>query len=238
MKKTKDNFSEIRDFYNNTYYASASETVRPSLHHLKLAKKLNIASGIDVLDVACGVGEWLSACQMRGASVSGIDISGEAIKRCKNNLAGDFFEQPAEKLPFEDKKFDVVTCLGSLEHFIDPAAALDEMVRVLRDDGVLVILVPNIDFLTRKLGIFTGTYQVDVKEEARSLGDWDKLFQASGVVVERKWKDLHVLSLSWICRGKPYLIPLRFLQAIALLFWPLCWQYQVYHQCRKSNFSN
>jgi hypothetical protein len=39
------------------------------------------------------------------------------------------------------------------------------------------------------------------------------------------------MSASWIFRGKFYQWPLRAAQALALPFWPLAWQYQVYHLC-------
>jgi ubiquinone/menaquinone biosynthesis C-methylase UbiE len=50
----------------------------------------------------------------------------------------------AHDLPFEDKMFDRVVCYVSLEHFISPFTALCEMVRVLKDDGEIEIVVPNL----------------------------------------------------------------------------------------------
>ncbi|MBZ0297888.1 MAG: class I SAM-dependent methyltransferase, partial [Anaerolineae bacterium] len=46
---------------------------------------------------------------------------------------------PAEKLPFADDTFDVVTSLESLEFMTNPAAVLREMIRVLRPDGLLLV---------------------------------------------------------------------------------------------------
>ena len=127
-----------------------------------------------VLDVACGVGNWLLACKQLGASTSGVDLSERAIAACKSVMPeGDFYAGPAESLPFEDERFDVVTCLGSLEHFVDPGNALKEMLRVAKDNATFLLLVPNADFLTRRLGFFTGTDQVDAKEEVRTLDEWN-----------------------------------------------------------------
>ena len=77
---------------------------------------------------------------------------------------GDFHAIPAEKLPFADASFDLVSCLGSLEHFVEPVVSLREMARVARGDAQFLILVPNADFLTRKLKLFGGTNQKDAKE--------------------------------------------------------------------------
>jgi hypothetical protein len=106
------------------------------------------------------------------------------------------------------------------------------MVRVAKPDATFVLLVPNKDFLTRRLGLYSGTYQVDAKEEVRTLSEWQRLFNEAGLVVEERWRDLHVLSWSWIASGAWYAIPLRAFQALALALWPVQWQYQVYHRCR------
>ncbi len=226
-------YEKIRDFYDNTYYKSPGEKSVATAHHLRLVKRLGVKAGDEVLDVACGAGGWLSACKQAGANVSGVDISAQAINVCKSSLPGNFFVTPAEQLPFADATFDVVTCLGSLEHFIDPDAALKEMCRVAKASAQFTILVPNADFLTRKLGLFMGTYQVDAKEDVKRLDEWNALFERSGLQVTKRWKDLHVLSWHWISIGKWYQIPLRLAQALALSIWPLHWQYQVYHLCVK-----
>ena len=147
---------------------------------------------------------------------------------------GEFYAQAAEELPFADNRFDMVTCLGSLEHFVRPVQAMQEMSRVAKDSARFILLVPNADFLTRKLGLFGGTYQVDAKEVVRTLDEWNDLFNQAGLTVEKRWKDLHVISWRWVKKGKWFMIPVRFVQALMLFFWPLRWQYQVYHLCRKS----
>jgi hypothetical protein len=100
---------------------------------------------------------------------------------------------------------------------------------VARPEAQYLILVPNKDFLTRKLGLFQGTYQVDAKEEVRTLDGWDQLLTSAGLRVTKRWKDLHVLSWSWIFSRNWYHAPLRAVQALALTIWPLNWQYQVFH---------
>lgn len=225
---------KIRDFYDNVYYsgATASNVSRVPGHYFRLFKRLGITAGSAVLDVACGTGEWLDVCSGKGCSVAGVDLSAKAIAICAERLPqGTFFAQPAETLPFADRTFDVITCLGSLEHFVDPVSSLQEMARVAKADAKIILLVPNKDFLTRKLGLFGGTYQVDAQEVVRTLEAWDKLFAAGGLAVEERWKDLHVLTFSWIKKGKIYMWPLRAVQALLLAVWPLRWQYQVYHRC-------
>lgn len=224
--------SGIREFYDRVYYRGATSPTGGSRHHRRLADRLQVRSGEQVLDVACGLGGWLRTCSSRGAQVAGIDLSAVAIEQARQGFdAAELHVGEAETLPFDDDRFDLVTCLGSLEHFIDPERALREMVRVARPDGRFVLLVPNADFLTRKLGLFGGTYQKDAMEVVRTLEEWDALFKAAGLRVERRWRDLHVLSHSWIFRNGLVAAVPRLLQALALCVWPLRWQYQVYHLC-------
>jgi ubiquinone/menaquinone biosynthesis C-methylase UbiE len=234
MPQESPKIDEIKDYYDSVYYAHGSQHDDKSLrrHYLRLFRRLNIQPGNKVLDVACGSGTWLRICSEAGTEVSGVDLSDKAIDICKNTLPqGAFFAQPAEELPFEDGVFDVVTCLGSLEHFVEPERSLREMIRVAKQGAVFVILVPNEDFLTRRLGLFRGTGQVDAREVVRTLQEWDALFRRAGLAVEERWRDLHILNWDWIGRGPIYTWPLRALQAISLVVWPLRWQYQVYHRC-------
>ena len=231
--RDKDALDDIKQFYDSVYYKDINDG-GPSGHERRIARRIDVASGEQVLDVACGTGNWLRACIELGASASGIDLSSNAVAHCKSVMPeGEFYCQPAEKLPFADATFDIVSCLGSLEHFVQPENALGEMMRVAKPGARILLLVPNSGFLTRRLGLFAGTYQVDAREVVRSLPQWSELFENAGMIIESRWKDLHVVSRDWILQGKPLAVPLRLAQAIALPLWPLDWQYQVYFMCRK-----
>lgn len=225
--------NRIRRYYDEVHYrkATASEVPR---HLRRLAVKVGVAQGLDVLDVACGTGEWLRAVRERGGYSVGTDLSSRAIAIGQARMPdGAFSVSVAEALPFASKRFHVVSCLGSLEHFLDVRAALVEMARVARDDAIILLLVPNAGFLSRRLSLYRGTAQVAAREEILDLPEWRRLFEAAGLEVQRRWRDLHVLSWDWICLGPWYLVPVRALQAAVLAVWPLAWQYQVYHLCRK-----
>lgn len=225
--------SAIKDFYESVYYRDLVPTRRSSRHLERLARTVGLGPESSVLDIACGAGQWLLAASHRGAAITGIDLSERAAAASQSALPeGRFCAGSAESLPFADNSFDVVTCLGSLEHFLDPERALREMVRVGMQGARFLLCVPNSEFLTRRLGLFRGTEQAAVQEHARSLSEWEQLFRGQGIIVERRWRDLHVLSWSWICRGRRSMWPARLLQALALTWWPLRWQYQVYYLAR------
>jgi SAM-dependent methyltransferase len=228
-------FDKVRDFYNEKYYgkSSAAHPAGLAWHYGVIARRLGDLRGRNVLDVACGEGAWLRLLKGQGANVAGADISARAIDVCRQRMPDDEFSvSTAESLEFADRRFDLVTCLGSLEHFLDKPAALREMVRVSRDDARILLLVPNAGFLTRRLGLYGGTQQTQIREDVWPLSQWQALFEQAGLHVEQRWRDLHPLSRSWIRQGSPLGWPLRAAQALALAVWPISWQYQVHHLCR------
>jgi SAM-dependent methyltransferase len=102
------------------------------------------APGDRVLDVACGGGYLLMEAERAGLVASGIDIADAALARARTFAPkSDLRRGEAEALPYADGSFEIVTCLGSLEHFLDPPKALEEMRRVLAPGGRAVVVVPN-----------------------------------------------------------------------------------------------
>lgn len=226
-------FDSIRDFYDNEYYLRPSGVARLPWHCRKIGARLGDMSGRAVLDVACGTGDWLEFFGQQGATVAGIDLSHKAVEICQKRFPdGEFRCGPAESLPFAENSFDLVTCMGSLEHFLDKPLALSEMTRVAKPRAAFLILVPNAGFLTRRLGLYKGTQQTKAKEDVLELAQWKRLFEDAGLRVIDRWRDLHPISWSWISQGSLLAQPVRVMQALALATWPLRWQYQVYHYCR------
>ena len=109
-----------------------------------------LTPGEHVLDVACGTGlVAFAAAERVGSSgrVSGIDLSGKMVDaaQCRAQsleLANiDFARMDAENLALPDASFDVVLCALGLMYMPDPERAVQEMRRVLRPGGRVVIAV-------------------------------------------------------------------------------------------------
>lgn len=97
-----------------------------------------------LLDIGCGGGYLLEESVKNGIRATGLEISEAAIKKARDRAPkAKIIQGIAEKLPFKDKDFNIVVCLGSLEHFLSPQKALKEMVRVLKDEGTCCIVLPN-----------------------------------------------------------------------------------------------
>lgn len=100
--------------------------------------------GMRVLDVGCGTGTQLERYVAAGCEVTGVDTSPAMLARAKERLGSgaDLRQVDAEHLPFDDGTFSLVTATLVL-HEMTPevrANVLAEMVRVLDDDGRLLIV--------------------------------------------------------------------------------------------------
>ena len=98
------------------------------------------------LDVACGPGAFVLALAPRVRFARGLDLTEELLRRARqlqlerNILNVSFDRGEAERLPYPDGVFDLVTCQCSLHHMPKPAMALREMVRVTKPEGRLAVI--------------------------------------------------------------------------------------------------
>ena len=117
----------------------------------KIMEWLNPEEGERILDVACGVGELSLKIARRGGEIYGIDMSEDAIDFAKRlsgraKIACEFKIGDAEHLPYPDDNFDKIVCSSSLEHFKDDSQALQEMRRVLKPKGRIVLTVDSLTY--------------------------------------------------------------------------------------------
>jgi len=104
---------------------------------------------LKILEVGCGTAFVSLYFAKRGYSASCLDINKSVLNIAEKNfqkegVKGKFNVGDAEKLPFADNQFDIVTSFGLLEHFENPQIAILEMVRVLKHGGLFFAdIVPN-----------------------------------------------------------------------------------------------
>ena len=115
---------------------------------------IEIGDGEQVLDVGCGEGRhsW-QACKQSDCLVCALDIENANLKKVHDILQhlddeGEFKGMWAviggdiTSLPFQDASFDKIVCSEVLEHIPDDHQGIKELVRVLKDDGILAVSVP------------------------------------------------------------------------------------------------
>jgi len=102
-----------------------------------------------LLDAGCGDGRHLAALARSGhrpRRVVGTDLSERILATARAAAAPlepELVQANLEALPLEDDTFDLALCTQVIEHLLDPAAGLDELARVLRPGGTLVLTTDN-----------------------------------------------------------------------------------------------
>lgn len=102
-----------------------------------------------LLEVGTGSGFFLTAAQRAGWTVSGIEISEEAVKFNTKTLGLDVIQGTGEDMVFPSQSFDVVVMFETIEHFFNPRKVLESVLRVLKPGGLLVISTPNFNAFSR-----------------------------------------------------------------------------------------
>jgi len=177
---------EVKKWYNQHYAAKGLESMRPAAAYPVFLDLLDAKPGARLLDVSCGAGSLLAAALERGVAAVGVDLSDEAVRLAKRAApAAEVAVGAGEALAFHDRTFDYVSCLGSLEHFLDMGAGLEEMKRVAKPDARFCIMVPNQDFIGWKVLGHQGTAQQDINEHLLPLKAWWQLFERHGLSVLR-----------------------------------------------------
>jgi 2-polyprenyl-6-hydroxyphenyl methylase/3-demethylubiquinone-9 3-methyltransferase len=108
-----------------------------------------VAAGSAWLDVGCGSGVFTRSLARAGARATGVDAAPAMLDAAQRSPVGAEsairyqLVQTVEALPYPANSFDGVVCLSVLEYVDDPQAAIRELRRVLRADGVALMSVPN-----------------------------------------------------------------------------------------------
>ncbi|GAF88545.1 unnamed protein product, partial [marine sediment metagenome] len=100
---------------------------------------------VSILDVGVGTGILIEQVlpKNKSAHLFGVDISPEMVKKAKRKFKGknnvSIALGSASKLPHKDNSFEFVTCVNSFHHHPDSIQSLEEMKRVLKPGGKVIL---------------------------------------------------------------------------------------------------
>ncbi|WDL95575.1 class I SAM-dependent methyltransferase [Alicyclobacillus sp. ALC3] len=160
------------EFFDTLEQTDWNQSMQRTLIHW-----LGIQDTYHVLDAGCGAGRFAAHLAQRSEWVTALDVSEKMVARTRRS-ATDFGLQNMSfavgnlcQLPFPEASFDLVTCLDVLFMCEQPQKGLQELTRVLKPSGQLVVLNPS-----------------------ALMNPWS----AQKLVDERKWKDFQRDSfLAW-----------------------------------------
>lgn len=123
-----------------------------------LIREAEISENSRVLEIGCGAGHILE--KINNGILTGIDISQTQIDRAKKRLGNkaELIKAKGEDIPFPANYFDRIICTEVFEHVLEPEEIIQEMKRVLKNDGIISLSIPNENLIifTKKVLLNTG----------------------------------------------------------------------------------
>lgn len=165
--KPKDRFDELsQHFTKRSNYWEEIYTKRkapPNFMIYELSSRMentlnfidNLFNGkpLKILDVGCGTGHYIEQLIPKNHIVFGNDLAIGMLHKSKqkylNFIDSHFLSlSNIEQLPFRNKSFDVVICIGVIEYLPDTNKALKELYRIVKETGIVIVSAPNLFSLT------------------------------------------------------------------------------------------
>ena len=167
----RPNLNELGKYYNSEDYISHSDTSKGLVSKLyKAARKFTLDQKFklvqpycveqELLDVGCGTGAFLHYSKRKGINVQGVEPDSGARTFAINNYGLTVNEEDALD-KFKEASFGAITMWHVLEHVPHLDERLDQLKRILHEEGRIFVAVPNPDsFDARFYGEFWAAYDV------------------------------------------------------------------------------
>lgn len=181
-----------RDWFTrhaDNYATDASQRGGPDL--VLLLERLETRPGDRALDLGTAAGNTARALAPRVAEVVGLDLTPAMRARFEEEARAAglgnlrFAVGDADRIPFPDADFDLLTCRRAVHHFPDPAAALAEAARVLRPGGRAGFADMAAPADPAAADLFNGLERARDPSHRRALGvaEWRRLVEGAGFEV-------------------------------------------------------
>lgn len=144
---TEESKKEFSKIFNETDYLRGG-----SPYYKHIIELLNPEKDKKILDVGYGRGFFLKSIEEKGLKLYGIDFCEGAIESASKIIKNaKLFTGDVHQTNFKDQEFDYITCLGVIEHLIEPSKGVREIARLLKDEGITIFTIPNSYYATINL---------------------------------------------------------------------------------------
>ncbi len=158
IQDTAQTENDLSKYYNEEYQKTNSlvEGIEqtPREHFNDSIKTINdllshvrpmLTPKMSVLEVGCGTGELIYSIKPYVKEVVGIELNKGFVDFIKHELKLETYNQDVNTMDFGNRKFDLILCIGTLEHLSNPLKTLRTMQNLLTENGILYLEVPNRD---------------------------------------------------------------------------------------------
>jgi len=170
------NDEELAKIYSEDYFLADkndSETVyalKRSTAHLYLDQLLKIAHSKkdeihpkSLLEIGCGMGDFLIEAQANGFKVSGLEVTDYLVQLANQRLGSECVEKGSiETSNYETGAFDIIVFFDVIEHVRNPELFLSKVNELLKASGKVYIVTPSLDSWSARL---MGKYWMEYKVE-------------------------------------------------------------------------
>jgi ubiquinone/menaquinone biosynthesis C-methylase UbiE len=151
--------ADLEKIYNENYFLTTSDHPNDYSHAsiLKSATALHYLNALEsynkqplkgsLLEIGCGHGDFLLKAFQRGLSVTGIEYSKHATTIAAEKLSSnaEIIEGDITQLLNTDKQYDFIVFADVLEHVRNPRQFLKQVYSLLKEGGIVTVIVPSID---------------------------------------------------------------------------------------------
>lgn len=188
----RSEYDRLAPQYDERWDAYTQATIRATL------QRFSVAAGERLLDVGCGTGVLLDALARSapGALLAGIDVSREmlAVAQTSRASVSRLVNGDVASLPFAAASFDVVVSSNAFHFWVDPAAALREIRRVLKPAGRLVVTDWCHDYLACRVCDAALRLIGRIKHRSYKARECGALIRDAGFRIER----LDTYKINWL----------------------------------------
>lgn len=128
-----------------------------------LLRLWNGRKNLDVLDVGCGFATTSQHIEALGNRVTGIESSPEAVAVARTRVSdivhADLQQLEAVKTALAGRRFDVIIFADVLEHLAWPIGILRGYLDLLKEDGTVIVSLPNVGLWSVRLSLLTGRFR-------------------------------------------------------------------------------
>lgn len=162
-----------------------------------------LGTNLEILDVGCGAGDNARILQQRGHTIDGITHSVQEVELCRGIMRSTYLHDFTNGLPASmSGQYDYIICSHVLEHLAYPDFLLHDLKKLLKENGRLVVALPNIMHYNSRKKLIWGEF------EYLETGIWDnthlrwytfksgkRLLERNGYHVYKSWVDGEIPAL-------------------------------------------